>query len=39
VLVAAGGPGRRRAAVSGLASLGVTSAIVYIGLKPVASNA
>ena len=35
VLAAAGGPGGRRAAASGVASLGVTSAIVNIGLKPL----
>src|SRR5919107_6118779 len=35
VLVAAGGPRGRRAAASGIASLGATSAIVNIGLKPL----
>jgi membrane-associated phospholipid phosphatase len=35
VLATAGGPGGRRAAMSGIASLGVTSAIVNIGLKPL----
>jgi membrane-associated phospholipid phosphatase len=35
VLAATGGPRGRHAAASGLASLGVTSAIVNIGLKPL----
>src|SRR5215207_813714 len=35
VLAMAGGPRGRRAAASGVASLGVTSAIVNIGLKPL----
>jgi len=35
VLAMTGGPRGRRAAASGIASLGVTSAIVNLGLKPV----
>jgi membrane-associated phospholipid phosphatase len=35
VLATAGGPAGRRAAASGITSLGVTSAIVNIGLKPL----
>src|SRR5215203_963350 len=35
VLAAAGGTGGRRAAASGVASLGVTSAIVNLALKPL----
>src|SRR5215210_1274930 len=35
VLAATGGPRGRRAAASGIASLGITSAIVNIGLKPL----
>lgn len=35
VLAMTGGPRGRRAAASGIAALGVTSAIVNIGLKPV----
>jgi undecaprenyl-diphosphatase len=35
VLAAVGGPGGRRAAASGIASLAVTSAVVNVGLKPL----
>src|SRR5215210_3894934 len=35
LLAVSGGPSGRRAAVSGIASLGVTSALVNLGLKPL----